>query len=73
MNRNGTGAPTAIHGSSGLKFLPTDKAKAIADFLENVFTPHNLCDEHRERRVEARVQALLEAEDNIPARKSQTS
>jgi hypothetical protein len=41
-----------------------DKANAIADCLENQFTPHDLCDENHERRVEARVQALLEAEDN---------
>jgi hypothetical protein len=37
--------------------------------LENLFTPHDLCDENHERRVEARVQALLEAEDNDPPQK----
>jgi hypothetical protein len=40
-----------------LKFHSKDKANAIADCLENQFTPHD-------RRVEARVQALLEAEGN---------
>jgi hypothetical protein len=43
-----------------------EKANAIAGCLENHFTPHDLCDEHHERRVEACVQALLEAEDNTP-------
>jgi len=28
-------APTAIHGHSGLKFLPVEKFNAIADGLEN--------------------------------------
>jgi hypothetical protein len=47
-----------------LKSQPEDKANAIADCLENQFTPHDLCDENHERRVEARVQALLEAADS---------
>jgi hypothetical protein len=63
-NRDGPGARTAIHGALGLKYHQVDKANAIADCLENLFTPHNLCDENHERRVEATVQALLEAEDN---------
>jgi hypothetical protein len=41
--------------------ISSDKANAIADCLENQFTPHDLFDENHERRVEARVQALLEA------------
>jgi hypothetical protein len=36
--------PTTIHGSSDLKFHPLEKANAIADYLENLFTPHDLCD-----------------------------
>jgi hypothetical protein len=63
-SRDGPRAPTAIHGASGLKYYPRDKANAIADCLENLFTPHDFCDENHERWVEARVQALLEAEDN---------
>jgi hypothetical protein len=55
-----------IHGASGLKFHPSEKANAIADCLETQFTPHHLCDENHERRVEARVQALLETVDNNP-------
>jgi hypothetical protein len=51
---------TAIHGASGLKFHSSEKANAIADCLEIQFTPHDLCDENHERRVEAKVQALLE-------------
>jgi hypothetical protein len=66
INRDGPRAPTAIRGALGLKYHPVDKANALADCLENLFTPHDLCDEEHERRVEARVQALLEAEDNDP-------
>jgi hypothetical protein len=44
-------------------------ANEIADCLENQFTPHDLCDGNHERRVEASVQALLEAVDNkLPER-----
>jgi hypothetical protein len=64
--RDGPRAPTSIHGPSGLKFQPSEKANAIADCLENQFTHHDLCDENHERRVEARVQALLKAVDNKP-------
>jgi hypothetical protein len=66
LKRDGPQAPTAIHGSSGLKSHPLEKANAIADYLENLFTPHDLCDENHERRVEARVQALLEAVGDSP-------
>jgi hypothetical protein len=54
MKRDGTRAATAIHGPSGLKFLQLEKANAIADCLENHFTPHDLCDEHHDRGVEAK-------------------
>jgi len=64
MKRDVPKAPTAIYGPFGLKFLPVEKANAIADYLESPFTSHDLCDEHHERRVEACVQVLLEAEDN---------
>jgi hypothetical protein len=63
-NRDGPRAPTTIHGPLGLKCHPQDKTNAIADCLESQFTPHDLCDENHERRVEARVQALFEAEGN---------
>jgi hypothetical protein len=59
-NRNGPRAPTALHGLLGLKFHPENKAIAVVDCSENQFTPHDLCNENHERRVEARVQALLE-------------
>jgi hypothetical protein len=65
-NRDGPTAPTDIHGPLGLKYHPEDKGNAIADCLENQFTPHDLCDENHEQRVEARFQALLEAADNNP-------
>jgi hypothetical protein len=63
-NRDGSRAPTTIQRPLGLNFHPQDKANAIADCLQNQFTPHDLCDENHERRVEARVQAMLEAEGN---------
>jgi hypothetical protein len=69
MKRDGPRAPTAIHGSSGIKFHPLEKANAIADCLENLFALHDLCDYNHERRVEARVQALLETVDNSPPKR----
>jgi hypothetical protein len=66
LKRYGPRAPTAIHGTSGLKFLPTEKVNAIADCLEIQFTPHELCDENHERRVKAKVQALLKSVDQNP-------
>jgi hypothetical protein len=65
LKRDGPKAPTAIHGSSGLKFHPLEKA----NYLENLFTHHDLCEENHEWRVEARVQALLEAVDDNPPEK----
>jgi hypothetical protein len=66
LKRDGPRAPTAIHGPLGLKFFLLEKANAIAGCLENQFTPHDLCDENHEWRVEATVQALLKAVDNNP-------
>jgi hypothetical protein len=65
INKDGPRAPTAINGLLGLKYHPVDKANAIADCLENQFTLHNLCEENYELKVEARVQALLEAADSV--------
>jgi hypothetical protein len=65
QNRDGPRAPTAIHGLLGLKYHAVDKGNAIADCLENQFTPHDLCEETPERLVEARVQALPEDADRI--------
>jgi hypothetical protein len=72
LKRNAPRAPTAIHGASGLKFHPSEKANKIADCLEIQFTPHDLCDENHERRVEAEVQALLETADKNPPSKDKT-
>jgi hypothetical protein len=72
LKRNGRRAPTAIHGASGLKFHPSEKANAIADCLKIQFTPHDLCDDNHERRVEAGVQAILETADNPPPSKGKT-
>jgi hypothetical protein len=65
-NRVRPRAPTAIHGLLGLNYNPVDKANATADYLENQFTSHNLCEENHEWQVEARVQALFEAVDSNP-------
>jgi hypothetical protein len=62
----GPKALTAIHGSFGHKYQPLERATTIADSLENQITPHDLCDENRNRRVEARVQAMLQAGDDTP-------
>jgi hypothetical protein len=59
----------AIHGASGLKFIPSEKANAIADCLEMQFTPHDLCDENHERQVEAIVQALLATVEKNPLKR----
>jgi hypothetical protein len=66
MKRDGPNAPTAIHGLLGLKYHSLERANAIAGCLENQFTPHDLCDENHEQRVEASFQALLESVDNSP-------
>jgi hypothetical protein len=59
-------APMAPAGLLGLKYHPVDKANEIVDCLINRLTQHDLCEENYERRVEARVQALLEAADSDP-------
>jgi hypothetical protein len=66
LKRDEPRVPTAIHGSSDLKFHPSEKANAIVDCLEVQFTPHNLCNENHERGLEARVDALLDAVDDGP-------
>jgi hypothetical protein len=63
LKRDAPKAPTVVHGFSGLKFLLTEKATAIADCLENRFTHHVLCDKNHERRVETIVQDKLDTED----------
>jgi hypothetical protein len=70
LKRDGLRAATAIHGPSVLSFLPSEKSNAIANCLENQFTHHDLCDEKHERRVEARVKALLKAVDNKPPKRT---
>jgi hypothetical protein len=63
---DGPKAPTDIHDPLGLKYYPSGKTNAVDDCLENQFTPHDLCDDNYEWRVEAIVQALLEAVHNKP-------
>jgi hypothetical protein len=45
LKRAGPRAPTAIHGATGLKYHPFEKANATVDSLEIQFTPHDLCDD----------------------------
>jgi hypothetical protein len=66
VKREGPKTPTAIHGPFGHTFVPLEKPNAVSDCLENQFTPHDLCDENQKRRMEAKVQALLEVVDNNP-------
>jgi hypothetical protein len=67
-NRDGPRAPTVIHDLLGLKYHPVDKANAIADCLENQFTPHDLCDENHERRVEAESQLCSKLQIMTPCK-----
>jgi hypothetical protein len=69
LNRDAPKAPKVVHGFTGLKFFPTEKANAIANCLENRFTHHDLCDEYHERRVETIVQVMLETENIDPPEK----
>jgi hypothetical protein len=66
MKKDGPKAPTAIHGPLGITDHPNEKAKAIADYLENQFTSHDPCDGNNEGQVATTVQALLASVDNIP-------
>jgi hypothetical protein len=69
MMRDGPNAPTAIHGPFGLTFHLLENARAIPDWLQKQFTHHCLCNKNYERRVEARVQALLEPVDSNPSKR----
>jgi hypothetical protein len=53
IKRDGPKAPTATRGPAGLKYQPLEKATTTANFSEIQFTPHDLCDDTRTRRVEA--------------------
>jgi hypothetical protein len=67
MKRDRPKAVTCIHFASGLKSLSLEKSNALADRLENQFTPHDLYEEKHERRMEDRLQALFEAmDDGLP-------
>jgi hypothetical protein len=66
LTRNVPRAPTTIHGASGLKVIPFEKAIAIADCLEIQLTPHELYHKNHEQQVEDKVQALPETVDKNP-------
>jgi hypothetical protein len=72
MKRHGPKTPTAVHGNSGITYHLNEKAKVIADCLENQFTSHDLCDDKHERRVEKGVQAQLASVDDTPLGKVKT-
>jgi hypothetical protein len=61
--RYGRKATTTIHGPLGPLLYPNEKSNVIANYLENLFTPQKMCDTDHERRVEARVQALMTTVD----------
>jgi hypothetical protein len=65
-NRGEPKALSVIHGPLDPIFYPIDEANIIADFLENQFTPHNLCDCDHKRQVEGGVHVLLAAVDENP-------
>jgi hypothetical protein len=54
--------------TKSIRRMTRKKANETAACLEIQFTPHDLCDENHEGRVEATVEALLEAADNSPLR-----
>jgi hypothetical protein len=66
MKRDGTEAPTDIHGPLGITYHPNEKANVIADSLENQSTSHDQFDENHERDVETTVQTLLASVDGTP-------
>jgi hypothetical protein len=72
MKRDGSTAPTAIHGCLGKTYHPDEKTKVIADCLENQFKTHDLCDKNHERQIETAVQALLASVDSTPLGKVRT-
>jgi hypothetical protein len=69
MKRDGTKAPTAVHGCLGITYHPNEKTKAIADCLDNQFTSHDLCDKNHKQCVQTRLQALHTSVDDIPSEK----
>jgi hypothetical protein len=70
MKRDGPNVPNAIHGPSGPKYHLLEKDNKTADCLENPFTSHDMCEDNQERRVKARVQALLPAVENTLLKES---
>jgi hypothetical protein len=69
VKRGGAKEPTAIHGPFSVTVHLLEKVNAIADCLENQFTPHDLCDEIHKRQMAVRVQTLLEPEDSNPPKR----
>jgi hypothetical protein len=63
MKRDEPKAPTVVHVPLIITYHTNEKAYATADYLENQFTSHDLCDENRELPIETRVQALLTSVD----------
>jgi hypothetical protein len=55
-----------VLGPLGPVFYPKEKTNVIANYLENLFKTHKVYDTDHERRVEARVPALLTTVDENP-------
>jgi hypothetical protein len=62
LNKDAPKFPSMIHGYSSLKFLPLEKANAIADFLK-IVSYNMICEENHEREMETTVQGTLETDD----------
>jgi hypothetical protein len=46
--KDGPKAPTVVRGPLGITYYSNEEASSIADYLENQFTSHDLCDENHE-------------------------
>jgi hypothetical protein len=54
------------NGPLGITYQPNEKANVIAEYLENQFTSHDLCDENHARQVETTVKTLLASVSGTP-------
>jgi hypothetical protein len=67
LKRDGPRTLTDIHGPQALNFIrPRKPTKLLTAW--KISSHHDLCDKNHKRRVEARVQALLDAAESKPLR-----
>jgi hypothetical protein len=62
--RDGPKVPTAVHGHLGITYHHNEEVKEIADYLEDRFTSHDLCDKTMRDGKRIRFQALLVSLDD---------